>query len=58
MWFANPCFLASLAWGLASYKFDTYKKSAKQQPRLQLSDDLDRDSLQHYLDTIFLIRNF
>ena len=40
-WSREQRLQASLGWGLASYRFDRYKKSKKPQPTLLLDEDIE-----------------
>jgi leucyl aminopeptidase len=53
----HTAFLAALSWGLAGYKFAKYKKHPELKAELQVPVGVDADSLQHHINSIFLIRN-
>ncbi len=47
----------ALAWGIATYSFDRYKKSRHDWPTLIVSEEIDVTSLSHIASAIHLVRD-
>jgi len=47
----------AISWGLASYQYDRYKSSTKELPLLALETEQEQEAAQHYIDSVFLVRD-
>jgi leucyl aminopeptidase len=56
-WTESQINSAALAWGLGAYRFERYKKSNSQKPRLLLDTQINLESVQAQVRATYLVRD-